>query len=279
MRIPPALFHRRFTLLWIGLMLSAAGTQMQTWSLLWHIRALTEQPIALGGIGLARILPILVFSLIGGALADVVNRRRVMFVTQTFQSLLAVLLGWMTIRGEITIWYIYALTAIQAIATSFDLPARQALVPNLVPARDLPSAFSMNSIAFTTGSIIGPALSGMVIAYFGLEYVYFINALSYMTVLLALALMGSVAQQAPAGRSRIDLGSIREGVSFILNQPIILSTMVLDFTATFFSSANTLLPIITRDILKAGPLTYGWLLSCLVFPLQWSAGVWDVSWE
>ena len=259
MRIPSALFHRRFTLLWLGLMLSVAGSQMQTWSLLWHIRELTEQPIALGGIGLARILPVLIFSLIGGALADVVNRRKLMFITQSIQALLAILLGWFTLRGHITIWHIYALTAIQAMATSFDLPARQALVPNLVPTRDLPSAFSMNSIAMTVGSIVGPALSGIVIANLNLEWVYFINAISYLAVLLALILMGPVAQQIGPGKPRINFGSIQEGVRFILNQPIILSTMILDFTATFFSSANTLLPLITKDILKAGPVVYGWL--------------------
>jgi MFS family permease len=196
---------------------------------------------------------------IGGVLADVANRRRVMFLTQSVLALLALLLGWLTVRGEISIWYIYALTALQATASAFDLPARQALVPNLVPARDLPSAFSLTSIAFTTGSIIGPALSGLVIAYLGLEYVYYFNAFSFLAVLLALWLMGPVTQQTPTGWTRFELGSIREGIRFILNQPIILSTMLLDFTATFFSSANTLLPIITRDILKAGPVVYGWL--------------------
>ena len=259
MRIPPALYHRRFTLLWLGLMLSVAGTQMQTWSLLWHIRELTEQPIALGGIGLARILPVLVFSLIGGALADVVNRRKLMFVTQTVQAVLAALLGFMTLGGHITIWHIYLLTAIQAVATAFDLPARQALVPNLVPARDLPSAFSMTSIAFTVGSIVGPALSGIVIAGLNLESVYFINAISYGAVLVALILMGPVVQQTGPGRPKINFGSIQEGFRFIFSQPILLSTMLIDFTATFFSSANTLLPLITKDVLKAGPVVYGWL--------------------
>src|SRR3990172_789543 len=223
MRIPSALYHRRFLLLWVGLIFSMAGTQMQTWALLWHIRALTEQPIALGGIGLARILPVIVFSLIGGALADTINRRRLLLLTQTSMALLALILGWMTLSGTINLWQIYLLTALQAVAVSFDLPARQALVPNLVPARDLPSAFSMNSIAFQIGSIIGPALSGLVIAYLGLEYAYFFNAFSYMAVLAALAAMGEVPQQSavsiPVGKPRISLGSIREGVQFIRSQP------------------------------------------------------------
>src|SRR3990170_4053571 len=162
LRFPASLRHRRFRLLWAGLAISLAGSQTQVWALLWHIRELTNQPIALGGIGLARILPILVFSLVGGALADTVNRRNVLFITQS-----ALALAWLTLQDRIALWQIYLLTAVQAVAIAFDLPARQALVPNLVPPEDLPNAFSMQSIAFQTGSIVGPALSGLVIAYWG----------------------------------------------------------------------------------------------------------------
>ena len=260
LRIPPALYHRRFRLLWIGLLISIAGTQMQTWALFWHIRSLTDLPIALGGVGLARILPVVFFSLLGGAMADVVNRRRLLLVTQSAMTLLALLLAWLTFQGSITLWQIYLLTALQAMAAAFDIPARQALVPNLVPPRDLPSAFSLNSIAFQTGAIVGPALSGLVIAYWGQPYTYLINAVSYLAVILALLLMGPVAQQAdPARRSNVSLGAIKEGVRFILGQPIILASMLLDFFATFFSSANTLMPLFARDILSVGAVAYGWL--------------------
>ena len=163
--IPPSLKHRRFFYLWSGQLLSIAGTQMQLWALFWHIRTLTDQPIALGGVGLARILPIIIFSLIGGVIADSFERRKIMFVTQAAAALVALSLGLLTQSGQINIWLIYALTAFQAIAIAFDSPARQALVPNLVPARDLPNAFSMTSIAWQTGAIIGPALSGFVIAF------------------------------------------------------------------------------------------------------------------
>jgi MFS family permease len=260
LHIPPALFHRRFRLLWLGMMISIAGTQMQTWALFWHIRDITDQPIALGGIGLARILPIVIFSLIGGAVADVVNRRRLLLVTQTAMALTALALAWLTIYGIIELWHIYLLTALQAVAVAFDSPSRQSLVPNLVPARDLPNAFSLTSIAFQTGAIVGPALSGLVIAYWGQSYVYIINAVSYMAVIIALILMGPVAQRAePERRASVSLASIREGIRFIINQPIILGTMLLDFFATFFSSANTLMPIVARDVLNVGAVQYGWL--------------------
>jgi MFS family permease len=261
--IPPALKHKRFRYLWLGLLISVAGTQMQLWALFWHIRTLTDQPIALGGVGLARILPVIIFSLIGGTIADTLNRRRIMLITQTSLALLALALGWLTLQGQINLGLIYAITALQAVAAAFDLPARQALVPNLVPARDLPNAFSLNSIAAQTGAIIGPALSGLVIAGLGQSYVYLINAVSFLAVILALILMGPVEQQSrvdkTGARPLVSLEAMREGVAFIVTHPIILSTMLLDFFATFFSSANTLMPIIAVDILKVGAVEYGWL--------------------
>jgi len=259
LHIPPALRHRRFFYLWLGLMISVAGTQMQIWALFWHIRDLTDQPIALGGIGAARILPVILFSLIGGAVADSYNRRTIIFITQTVAALTALTLGLLTDFGHISLWYIYALTAIQAVAIAFDSPARQALVPNLVPAKDLPNAFSMTSIAYQMGSILGPALSGVAIASVGQSAVYYINAASFMAVILALVLIGNVSQTFEKDSKGVSLSSIRDGIRFILSKPIIFSTMILDFIATFFASANTLMPIVARDVLKVGVVEYGWL--------------------
>ncbi|HSO12136.1 MAG TPA: MFS transporter [Anaerolineales bacterium] len=258
-RIPPSLKNRRFFYLWLGLLISIAGTQMQIWAIFWHIRTLTEEPIALGGVGLARILPVIIFSLIGGAVADSLKRTRILYITQSFAALTALSLGLFTQFGNITIWHIYTLTALQAVAVAFDGPARQALVPNLVPVKDLPNAFSMTSIAFQTGSILGPALSGFIIAFAGQEGVYYINAVSFLAVILALILIGDVPQKASGYIKAVSWESIREGIQFILNKPIILSTMLLDFIATFFASANTLMPIVAVDVLKVGVFEYGWL--------------------
>jgi MFS family permease len=271
--LPPALRYRKFTLLWLGLLISIAGSQMQLWALLWHIRTMTDQPIAVSGIGLVRFFPVLLFSLIGGLVADLYSRCKIMFLTQTTMTLTALGLAVLTWQGVIQVWHIYALTAVQAVAGSFDLPARQALVPNLVAREDLPSAFSMMSLATNVGSIVGPALSGIVISSVGQSYIYFFNAISFLAVLAALALMGPVVQAPPAAsgsravyRSQepVDgfsaaLAAIGEGIRFILSRPIILGSMLLDFFATFFSSANTLLPFVARDILKVGAVQYGWL--------------------
>ena len=148
----------------------------------------------------------------------------------------------------------------QAIAVSFDLPARQALIPNLMPRTVLPNAFSLNSIAGSLGAIIGPALSGLVIASLGQGYTYFFNAITFLAVLVAIVAMGPVAQDlTPSNRAQPGFQAIGDGVRFILQKPIILSSMVLDFFATFFSSANTLLPFVAVDVLHVSEIQYGWL--------------------
>ena len=262
LRIPPALKNRRFFLLWSGLLISIAGSQMQLAAIHWHIRELTgvPDPLALGGIGLARILPVIVFSLFGGAFADTYNRRTILFITQSAMALTAGALAWLTFMGNVQIWHIYALTAIQAAAIAFDGPARQAIVPNLVAAIDLPSAFSMNSIAFNAGSVIGPALSGVVIATLGQGYTYLFNAISFLAVIFALLAIGDIPQDLKKA-SGISLSAMTDGIHFIFSRKIILSTMIMDFFATFFASANTMMPIVARDILHVGEVGYGFLIS------------------
>ena len=262
LHIPPALKNRNFLLLWLGLMISVAGTQMQVAALHWHIRELTgvPDPLALGGIGLARILPVIVFSLFGGAFADTYNRRTILFITQSLMALTALALAWLTFTNQTQIWHIYLLTAIQAAAVAFDGPARQAIVPNLVPAKDLPNAFSLNSIAFNTGAVIGPVLGGLVIAALGQGYTYFFNAVSFLAVIFALLAIGQIPQDFKSA-SGVSLSAMTDGVRFIFSRKIILSTMVMDFFATFFASANTMLPIIARDILNVGEVGYGILVT------------------
>ncbi|HEY9526488.1 MAG TPA: MFS transporter [Anaerolineales bacterium] len=261
MHVPPALKHRAFALLWFGLMISIVGSQMQQWALFWHISQLSKDPIAVSIVGGVRFVAVLAFSLLGGLVADRYNRKTILFLTQTTSMAVALVLGFLTLSGDIRLWHIYLLTGVQAAAMAFDLPARQSLVPNLVPRADLPSAFSLQSIAFSTGSIVGPALSGVVIGYLGQEYVYLINAATFLGVIVALALLGPV----PQSRTLVERGlraawtDIRQGVTFIRNQPLILSTMILDFIATFFSSANTLLPFFAQNILHIGEVAYGWL--------------------
>jgi len=264
--VPSALHHRRFTILWLGLLISVAGSQMQVAAILWQIRELSGKPdpLALGGLGLARILPIVFFSLIGGAAADTFNRRNILLLTQSLMALTAFALAALTFTGHIQIWQIYILTAVQATALAFDLPARSSLVPNLVPADDLPSAFSVTSIAFNMGSIVGPGLSGIVIATLGQGYTYFLNGISFVVLLVAIVAIGPVPQSTGASKG-IRWSAIRDGLHFIVGRKIILSSMLLDFFATFFAAANTMMPIVARDILHVGAAGYGWLMSAEPF--------------
>lgn len=259
MRLPPAFKHKKFALLWLGLMISQAGSQMQLWAVFWHIRDLDENPIAISGIGLARFLPVLAFSLLAGFAADRFNRRSIMFATQAVSTLAALALGIIALSGNLSLWSIYLVTGLLAATNAFDLPARQSLVPNLVPKEDLPSAYAMHAIAFNVGTILGPGLSGLVIAAWGPQYTYIINAISFLAVVVALLLMGDVPQHAPNLENRHPAQEILAGIRFIVSSPLILSSMVLDFLATFFASANTLLPYVTRDILRVGAVEYGWL--------------------
>jgi MFS family permease len=269
LHLPPSLKYRRFRYLWLGMMISVAGNQMQTTAVLWHVNEISGEPIALGIVGLVRIIPILLFSLIAGTVADVLNRRRLMFLTQSTLALLAGLLGLLTFLGLDSLLVIYSFLAVSAAVWSFDLPARQSLIPNLVPNENLTNAFSLSSISFQTGAILGPALAGIVLANWGIAYAYVLNAISFSAVLIALMLMGSVPQETKLIQLRSILLfknnplviSIREGLRYVFNQPIILSSMLLDFFATFFSNAITLLPIFAKDILGVGAQGYGLLAS------------------
>ncbi|MES2465230.1 MAG: MFS transporter, partial [Armatimonadota bacterium] len=152
-----------FRNLWFGQIVSAAGSMMQMAALNWQIYDLTGSPVALGGIGLVRVVPIVLFSLLGGAFADAYDRRKLLLMTQTALALVALALGLLSITHHTTLLLIYILSAVGAAAVAFDNPSRQALIPSLVPREDLPNAFALNSTGFQVATIAGPALAGLVI--------------------------------------------------------------------------------------------------------------------
>ncbi len=261
MTLPPALKSRPFAMYWIGHLISVAGSQMQLWALYWHLRTLSDQPMVISGIGLARFLPVILLSLIAGVAADRFNRRKMAILTQVALGGVAFLLGLNTFLGKATIWVLFILMAVQSVAGAFDVPARQSLIPSLVPRADLANAYSLNSIASKVGGILGPAVSGLVIAYLGLQWAYWINAISFLAVIAALIGIGDIQPPVVKRSFRVQdaFQDIREGIAFIRNSPVILSVMILDFFGTFFSSANTLLPFVAKDILHVGAVQYGWL--------------------
>jgi MFS family permease len=259
----PAIAARDFRLLWFGQGVSAIGSMMQGAALNWQVYDLTGSYVALGLIGLFRVGPIVLLSLIGGTVADAWDRRKVMLTTQTILALTATVLGILTWTHHVTAASIYALTMVSAGATAFDNPSRQSLIPRLVPRSDLPNALSMMSVAFRTATIAGPAAAGWLISKGGLGLTYFLNALSFLAVIVALLMIRPQPPEAPAkadeaaARRGVSLHALKEGLLFVWNTPILVSTICLDFLATFFSSANALLPAFAKDILHVGAQGYG----------------------
>jgi len=259
-----ALRHRNFRLIWIGLWLSFTGSFMQNAALLWHVSLLVapdRKGLALGTVGLVRVVPIIIFSMISGVVADAWDRRKLMLLTQTGSAVVAIGLALLAFGGVTSLWPIYALAALGAAVGAFDLPARQSLVPSLVPREDLPNAISLNTIMQQTAQVLGPALGGIVIASSNVGWAYVINAVSFTAVIVALLMMRGVPARPEKSTSKDDVSwrAAREGLRFVFRSPLIRSTMLLDFFATFFSSATALLPIFAQDILKVGATGYGWL--------------------
>ena len=254
----PALRSRQFRLMWAGQTISVAGSQMQGVALNWHIYALTHSTVALGMIGLVRVIPIVIFSLAGGAVADAMDRRRVLFATQVAMLCSAAALAYFTYTGKITVYVIYAITAFSAAAMAFNNPARQSLMPNLVPREHFANAASLTSVAHQLATILGPMIAGLLMVKSSLALIYGINAGSFLAVLIALILIGPVKVYGSSGeKSDISLAAMKEGLQFVMSTPILVWTIVLDFLATFFSSANALLPVFAKDILHVGARGYG----------------------
>jgi MFS family permease len=263
-----ALQYRNFRLIWFGLLVSFSGTFMQNAALLWHISLIVppdKKALALGLVGLGRVVPVVVFSMISGVVADALDRRRVMLLTQTLAALVALALAVLTYRGVTAIWPIFMLAAIGGGVGAFDLPARAALVPMLVPREHLPNAITLNTIMFQTASVVGPALAGFVIAATGIATTYALNGLSFGFVIAALLMMRDVPKTTlstgQGARNDVSWKAATEGLRFVFRSPLMRSTMLLDFFATFFASATALLPIFAQDILHVGATGYGWLFA------------------
>jgi MFS family permease len=264
-----ALRHRDLRRLAAATLISIIGTQMQNVGIDWHIYVLTRSPLALGSVGLVRVLPIILFSVWGGVAADRHDRKRIQFCTQTIMAIIALLLGLATYFGRDSVWLVYLLTALTAAANAFDGPARQALVPRLVPAQDLPGALTMNLTFMHIAMIAGPSVAGMIIGAAGgpgshttrgLAPIYFANAGSFLAVLVALATLHASGKPEPrSGQHEGWMASLRAGLQFLFSTKIIVWTMALDFFATLFSGAISLLPIIADQILHVGAQGYGWL--------------------
>ncbi len=269
-----ALRYRDFRLLWLGEMVSTTGSQMQLFAINWHVFELLRgqsftvsilgravemgsEAFGLGMLGLVRVLPIVLFALVGGVLADALDRRSVMLWTRLISAVVAAVLTHLTLSSQIDVRSIYWLTALGAAATALDSPARQSIVANLVKPRHLANAISLNTLIFQIATICGPAVAGLLVAQFHIGIVYGINTATFLVAIVALWLIrhrGKLAYGASIG-----WGALLDGIRFTFGTRIILGTMLLDFFATLFASARTMLPIVAGDILGLGAAGYGLL--------------------
>lgn len=231
---------------------------MQVVAINWQVYLLTHSAISLGLIGLSRFLPVMIFALVGGAAADIYNRRKIMIAAQLVMTLSSLILAEATYTHQITPLIIYVSLSLAALASAFDTPSRQAIVPLLVPKKEFVKAVSLNSTMWQSAIVLGPSIGGFIIASSGVGTVYAFNAVSFLAVIISLILMAPVSQTL-ADKVTFNLKGIKEGLSFVRHTPLIWSTMLLDFFATFFASATVLMPIYAQDILRVGPKGLGFL--------------------
>jgi MFS family permease len=247
--------HREFRLLWLGLFISQAGSKLHLVAVTWQVYQLTGDPLALGALGLARLVPIVLLALGSGVVADAIDRRRLMIYTQSMMMACALILALANSFGFASIWLLYIITALIASGNTFDAPARQALIPSLVPRELLPAALSLGVISLQTATIVGPTIGGIVIAAAGLATAYWLDVLSYLGVLVALLMMRT--RQVQAERKPVSLQAAIDGLRFVRSNRLIMSTMLIDFLANLFSSAMTLIPLFAAEVLLVSPRVTG----------------------
>lgn len=262
----PALRHRGFREYITGSFVSNVGNNVQAWAIAWHVYYLTESSLMVGLLGLVRVVPLLIFTLFGGVVADQADRRKVLLVTQSGMALVALAALTLSAGGLNSAGPLYVIVALNAIARSFDGPARQAMVVGLVPREDFPNAASINGMAWRLSDVLGPIVAGILIAsgngagFSGLTFCYGLNFVSFLAVLWAVYRLEPKAEAELPDRAKTFgevVDRIKEGLQFVNRTPVVRSAMWIDFWATLLSGAEALLPAFAAKILNLGPEGYG----------------------
>lgn len=263
--VPKAIAIPNFRIFFAGSVISVPGTWMQMTAQAWIVLELTGSPLALAVVTSLQFLPVMLLSLIGGAVADRFPRRRLMILTQTLGATQATVLGLLCATGTISIWHIYLLAMSLGVINALDAPLRQAFLGELVPPRYLPNAIAMGSMAQNLGRIIGPALAGVVIATLGVAVAYFLNALTFLAMLAALGSLRSADLQPRrlAPKQKL-LRQVREGLSYARRTPPILFLLIATaFIGLFGQNFTTMVPLISTYLVHASAAEFGILNSCL----------------
>ena len=246
-----------FRLLWIGQIISMTGSMVRFVAVPYQIYLLTGSPLAIGLIGLFQAVPTIVLSLFGGVIADRVDRRRLLIVTQICLIATSVALAIATQLGVASVPFLYAITAVGASFSALDAPARSALIPSLLDRRLVQAAVTLNQTQFQTAAVAGPALAGVLIASFGLATTYWIDVATYLAAIGTLLAMRRTARP-PAEHGSV-LRSLAEGIAYLGVRRILLATMSLDFLATLFGNWRALVPYYADRVFQVGPEGLGLL--------------------
>ena len=257
--------QRDFGLFWASLLFSAVGSQISMVAIAWQIYEITNSPFQLGLAGLFRALPIMLLSIPGGVLADRMDRRLLLIVTQSLAALLALSLALLSHFGIIQVWHIYTVTFLSGAVGIFDSPARTALIPTLVRPEQLATAYALNITWRQIATLSGPFIGGVIIATVGLSTSYFIDALSFLSVIICLAFMRARPALISGGKKESPLESVRGGFEFIRDNTAILGLMGMDTCVQFFGAYRSMMPVFARDILAVGPAGLGALLGVPAF--------------
>ena len=239
--------------------MSNVGTQVRLVALPYQIYVLTGSPLHVGLLGLFQAIPLISLPLLGGVLADRVDRRRVLVVTQSGLAASSLVLALVTQLGYSELWVLYALTAISASFSAFDQPARGSLVPTLVERSELPAAIALNQMLYQTAAVVGPAIGGVVIASYGVAVAYWVDTISFTAGIAAAIAITAPRQMPAAPRSVVE--SVVEGVMYVLRRRLLFSTMVLDLAAMFFGSIRALMPFYAEQVFKVGAAGLGLLFA------------------
>jgi MFS family permease len=255
-----ALRHRNFRLFYAGQAVSLLGSWMQSVALSWLVLMLTNSSFYLGVVSALQALPILVFSFVGGVVADQSHKQRLLYLTQGGMMVVAFVLGYLVFANILSIWLLCILVFLAGTALAFDIPIRQAFMMELVGRADLPNAIALNSTMFNGTRVIGPALAGLLIAQVGLANCFFLNAASFLAVLLALFWMELPPPvTAPRASIREALGELRDFMQD--NQNLRLILILMTAVSILGQSYFVLVPILARDVLGAGPRGFGILMA------------------
>jgi MFS family permease len=251
--------HSDFRKLWIADTIAILGAQIQMVAVTWQVYELTGDPLKLGMLGLFRFVPVIFFGLYGGVIADRRDRRGILVLTHILLMLTTGVLMVATAMDVTSMALIYGVTFVASAVNAFAGPARQALIPALVPHDEIAGASTVLNLAMQTAQIGGPALGGVIIGAAGLTAAYAIGTFSFVAVIVA-ALLISVRERIVVETTN-GLVAVIDGLKFLWQTPILLSVMTIDFIATFFAAITTLMPIFAEDILAMGPDGLGLLLS------------------